>query len=690
LGYKDLALPLSVRGIPTVPLKSKTKIAFLPGWETLATTDPAQIEAWDQQYPEANCASVAKAALGEIWFFEFDKPEVPDQVIADSGHALTEIITFKVRSSPGKGHLYFRQTQASLSMGNIGQSGGLDWSARVENQYVVSPGSIHPRTGLPYEIRMDAPIIEAPQWLIDWCIANRPVKKQQPIAADPNAFIQEGGRNVWLTSLAGKDRQNGMEYKEILLHLLRVNEEQCNPPLSDSEVETIAGSVSRYAPGKPDIVLVAGRPAGENPHVPSAVIPSTSPVEMPQLEQPPIIIPSAIYPKFPEWVMKGTSIYEGLVKPFCDVNTRYPEFMFMPAIAILLNYVGTKVRIDSKNLIPSIFMVSIGRAGRVIKSSCVQNAIEYFEYMGCAGYGKLSDSNANGRALVFTPASPEGLGKEMNRLNCRNGIIFYDELSMLTSKAGIENSNLSNALLTMYESGQLSNVVKNPKDSYNLSPGSYCASLIACSTDKNFNANWGKLTGNSTGLNDRFFFLYQPEKLKEIEPYVHVSTQEASVKTLQLIQKAITKASYKIVDNLPLKKFLKENQNSNRAEIRAEKFALYFAIDLGLDEIDETCVERALALVDYELKVKSYIKVYEASTKEGSIQQEIRHQLRNSGGSMFIRDLQRLTHYNREGTFLWMNAFKGMSNSGEISLSGTGVKGDPKTVTLIYISEDDE
>src|SRR4029077_10351921 len=68
-------------------------------------------------------------------------------------------------------------------------------------------------------------------------------------------------------------------------------------------------------------------------------------VEIPVISQIP-------YPEFPLWVMKGTSIYDGFIEPICAVNTRFPEFMFMPCITLMLNYLAFKVTIKSKpNLI---------------------------------------------------------------------------------------------------------------------------------------------------------------------------------------------------------------------------------------------------------------------------------------------------------------------------------------------------
>jgi len=59
--------------------------------------------------------------------------------------------------------------------------------------------------------------------------------------------IAPGERNKELTSLAGKLRRDGFEENEILA-TLQVANRRCSVPLSDAEVATIAGSVSKYNP----------------------------------------------------------------------------------------------------------------------------------------------------------------------------------------------------------------------------------------------------------------------------------------------------------------------------------------------------------------------------------------------------------------------------------------------------------
>jgi hypothetical protein len=546
------------------------------------------------------------------------------------------------------------------------------WSARVDNRYVVAPGSFHPTSGRQYEILRNKEIVPAPDWLVQWCIQNKKTEiKTGNAILDNEEIIREGGRNNALTSILGEARQKlRMDADQLYNYGLDVNRKRVQPPLPDSEVRTIADSIGKY-PIKEQSTLVLGTPPA-------------SPVVV--LE--PVVIPAKPYPVFPEWVMHGTSIYEGLVKPVCATNSRYPEFMFMPAMVLTLNYLALKVKVEKRDkMIPSFYMVSIGRKGRVIKSSSVEDAIEY---LSAAGIVKDSSGvrNAEGKSLVWTAGSSEGLGLDMVRTNCKNAVLFYDELSNLTKKASIEGSTLKSNLLTMYESGQFSNAVKSRKEMFSFPPRSYCTSLIACTTDKNFHAQWSNMSGGSSGLDERFFFLYQPEILSELIPYNYVNTVEGSVKTRQLIEKAIAQQVYKFSDQTVLDNVI--NELGNRTHHRLEKMALFFAVDLGKDEIDDSCIDRALAVARYELKVKKYLASFETENKEAALQAEIIRLMQRSGGVVTSRQLYAALHPERYGTFLWSRAYHGLLSGGWAVETGDGTKGSPKQLILTKQPEEDE
>ena len=110
----------------------------------------------------------------------------------------------------------------------------------------VLPPSIHPN-GTPYRWAGNghfADLPSLPTQLLDfWLSCDKPTNSQS---------ITEGSRNNALTSIAGKLRYEGKGETEIAESLLVTNNDQCDPPLSISEVRSIARSVSRYEPGDGD------------------------------------------------------------------------------------------------------------------------------------------------------------------------------------------------------------------------------------------------------------------------------------------------------------------------------------------------------------------------------------------------------------------------------------------------------
>jgi hypothetical protein len=671
--FKEIATPLIARNVPVIPLRPKTKIAFLTNWQELATTDLTKVEQWDVDYDNANGACVAQARPDGVWFLEIDRQGFAQQIEKETGEKIPA--TFMVRSSPGRGHFYFKQTAASIAMGNR-QAADADgkelWSARVDARYVVAPGSYHPTSGLRYETLRDADIAEAPEWLIKWCASKgETTGVKTNIELDSVEPIGEGGRNSALTSIAGKARQvMGMDKEQLFDYLMSVNLKRCNPPLSEAEVRTIANSIGRYE------VKESG----------SLVFQTPQPATPEEIK--PVECTAVPYPTFPRWVIDGTSIGDGLVKPVCAINSRYPEFMFMPAVTLMLNYLGTKVQIEGKRLIPSFFMIAIGRKGRVIKSSSVNDTIEYLQNARLVDHAGPTIRAAEGRTLIWSPGSAEGLGLEMARTNCRNAVLFYDELKSFTDKAGIDGSSLQSNLLRLYGAGDFSNTIKSRREQYSFAPYTYCASFIANTTDQNFTPLWSKMAGGTSGLDDRFFFLYQPEILMDMKPYKFVNTVAGAVRTREIVDKAVKQQVFRFEDDMLLE--MNMQALGNRGIDRVEKLALYFAVDTGRDMIDDECIERAVALIKYEQSVKKYLTSFESTTSQGQLQGEIIQLLQRNGGVVTERQIYRVLHPERHGTWVWEKAYGGLINAGWIAESGSGRKGSPKQIVLLRRPEEDE
>jgi hypothetical protein len=262
------ANPMAIRGVPQIPLRPQSKIAFLPNWTELASLDPEKFREWseiqrdDFDARECNSASCAFATLDGTWFFELDKPGMRKQIENETGENFPE--TFVVESSPGKGHFYFHQTAASIKMGNTQgkDEDGETWSARVDNRYVVSPGSIHPKTGKTYDVVNDAEIVPAPDWLVEWCLKNAVCEAGRVNASPDGPPIPRGSHDNELFRIACCLRNAGLGHDQILENLIQVCEKRCVDHGSDyvemCQVKTAQACKYPVTPA-PSIPLIGGK-----------------------------------------------------------------------------------------------------------------------------------------------------------------------------------------------------------------------------------------------------------------------------------------------------------------------------------------------------------------------------------------------------------------------------------------------
>jgi hypothetical protein len=684
MNFLERALPTVAMGVPVIRLRPNTKAAVDTGWPQLATTDIETLKKWNKETPDANVGAVA--TQDGIWLWEVDSADVWARLQKDTGHdGIAELQTFKVRSRPGRGHFYFKQNDASRLMGNVSQTYvlGQDFSVRQHSAYVVAQNSLHPDTGEPYKaLNPGTPIVEAPAWLTDWLVSQKIQKHSAPQgitgqepARNEKGLIPHGGIHGYLLTQAGKLRAQGLSEEPIRVALYELVEKNCEPPIDFKKVDAMAKSICNFPEGQGRALALTQA---------QVVGPAYEPEEELQFEE-------IEYPVFPKWVMHGTSLYEGYAKPYCANNSRIDYFMWAPAAAMMMNWLGTKVRIPMKDWKPSFYMVLIGKPGKANKSSSIKDGFKFFEFAATLAHYSKEVKNADGKTIVFEAGSPEGLGTDMQRINCKNAILFYDELSALVSKAGIEGSGLNSALLKMYESGNFSNSIKSKKDAFSIMPDSYVSTVISATTDKKFSELWSQLAGEDTGLNERFSFFLQPENLPPAKIHSAVGFHQAALETRKLMDKAVAQGTYSFFDQTPFVEALKKYKN--REVIRAEKWALYFAIDLGLDDIDEDCVERGIKMIEYEVAVKKYLMTFDSKNDESKIQQSIMRHLKKHKGTVKLRDLERAMSSNTYGTTLWDRAFFGLYKSGYIIVEGQGTKGDAKRVKMLRdmsFGEDDD
>ena len=273
----------------------------------------------------------------------------------------------------------------------------------------------------------------------------------------------------------------------------------------------------------------------------------------------------------------------------------------------------------------------------------------------------------------------------MSRIKATHGLLYYDELATFTDKIkGKDNSSsLTSRLLSIYESGKFANVIKRRAESFSFAPGSYCFGWLWCCTDAAFPEQWAVMRGQRSGLNSRMFFCSTPDKAKPLVlDRTELALRVAAGTTKERMMVAVQQGAFKYAD-IEQAQHLVKDLGEPRAAAWLEKFALGMAIDLGLLEIDNDCLERAAAIVRYGLQVSKLMDPGEAETMEARVQLAILKRMRFGGGEMTYRELERGCSASRFGTKLWWSAFEGLVKAGKLEADFSG-----KTKMVYLLKQD--
>jgi putative DNA primase/helicase len=215
-----------------------------------ATADPEIIREWWKQWPDANIG----VACRKSGFVAIDVD--PRHGGAERLHELEDEfgplpMTIQARTGGGGAHLLFTDPGGQIK-GDLGLGVDLRSSA-----YTVVDPSVH-ASGSRYEWLPDqgpgdiepASLPEA--WVQQ---VHRQKTGRRRSGAGVTARFPEGTRNDGLTSVAGSLRRQGLSGDEIAELLIPLNEQHCDPPLDQADVETLAFGMERYPPAKSSFPL---------------------------------------------------------------------------------------------------------------------------------------------------------------------------------------------------------------------------------------------------------------------------------------------------------------------------------------------------------------------------------------------------------------------------------------------------
>jgi putative DNA primase/helicase len=180
VSFKSIAEHMIKRAVHVVPTYPGLRHPALPGWQDLATTDPATIGKWgSNEYARFNCVSVAKLTNSDqtpgTFFLDIDNLAAAKQLgMPDMPN------TLRVNTPSGGLHVYFTHTDISQRLGNCSIKIGEEKVVEVKghNAAVCSPGCTR-KDGGTYTIVNDVAIVPIPpdlaRWLMDKATNSRPV-----------------------------------------------------------------------------------------------------------------------------------------------------------------------------------------------------------------------------------------------------------------------------------------------------------------------------------------------------------------------------------------------------------------------------------------------------------------------------------------------------------------------------------
>lgn len=242
----DEALSYVAQGFKIFPVKLDKTPLTAHGLKDCTMIQPGVKEYWTK-WPDAGIGLVTDGLI----VLDFDKKSggVKAKATIEAKYGKMPVTRTHRTGGGGLHYIYYNTNNSDIRNSVcLGGYQGLD--LRANGGYIVVPPSPH-ESGRCYEVIDNSPIAPVPDWVVSLAKEKPPAKVLTGVIGE-GAPIPEGQRNATLTSLAGTMRKRGMTADEIEAALLVTNQKRCQPsPLPDSEIRTIAKSVSRYEPAPP-------------------------------------------------------------------------------------------------------------------------------------------------------------------------------------------------------------------------------------------------------------------------------------------------------------------------------------------------------------------------------------------------------------------------------------------------------
>lgn len=246
--FLDAAIEYAGKGMAVFPLKPKDKKPLTAHGVKDATTDFDKITKWWKRNPNANIGIACGQVSGGLLVIDLDERENGVSGF-DSLHEWESIngeLPETARTITGKGgsHILYRVDHKENN--RVDLLDGVD--VRSDGGYIVAPPSIHPN-GNRYEWEYDPEeydIAEANETVMQLLSVGKKVEVDNFTMPDK---VGKGSRNDTMYKLACSFQAKNLPDSVIRASMSAANNEMCEPPLSDDELDKIIQSALRHDKG---------------------------------------------------------------------------------------------------------------------------------------------------------------------------------------------------------------------------------------------------------------------------------------------------------------------------------------------------------------------------------------------------------------------------------------------------------
>ena len=736
--FLDIALPLAERGFRIFPLIPKTKRPVRIEGEydhfDVASTDLLQIRAWSTQEPDANVG----ISPDEIFcFLETDDEAALKVACADLPPEVWD--TARVSARENRCYYIFRQTMRTKRAGNMtaareGQENLFEF--KQHRMYVTGPGSIHPKTGTPYQVKWQG-IPALPDVLLNrLCELYGEPKatssgEMSEVVKEQTALL-DSFLTRYEVATTGDWFNKGKQWYRPIVCPWKDSHENQNEGTSTCIVYTEDGgygfdckhrcSSKEWKEFRAE--LAARFPERKFSFAREDAIAVISLVEVVEEAEYEPERPDPVYP-IEEW--DGTEF--GEFANVCAEDNNVPRKLYLEAFRTVTGaVVGDRIQCQIEGVEPRTYTILPAPPGKG-KGSSIGRATSFYEQTSLSGMIVTSP-------LLFGPGQDswkaQGIGAEIALPSSMPGLMRIitppkpkAEPKKAKGKGGVE---VSIEKVTNWE--PMARVVTAAEELKELFANLYTENGVGTALEGGICRLWDSTTFSASTSNERQGMsskvMYTILGGITPEDWTDLLSRGSSVGSGFMSRLNIigTRGEWENVEEMQRPDFialrrrflpriyaLKDNavmvgrtegaaglvrewfrglksaeRSHSRFNLHAWRSALWLAWLRGHPDITEKDALGGIRLAQYQWDTRDYYTVTRVENPVAKVQEKIRKALREAKARrLTLNELKRVTHADRVGTEIWMRALDGMIKSGEVAQEG-GKRVDSVVLRLLKMN----